>query len=122
MTQNARQALIELLFLALYLDHHLSLAEDHLLGDALDALGWDSETPREVFIFAAFSVAREVSTCEGKTQEFLSERADLIHEEGGEAAAMTWLHRILASDGLTANEKHFLSQLEARFYPNPSVG
>lgn len=121
MTQNARQALIDLLFLALYLDNHLSLAEDNLLGEALDSLGWESETSREVFIFAAFSAARAASACQSESDAFLGERADIIHADGSEGAAMTWLHRILASDGLTGSERHFLSQIEARLYPNPAI-
>lgn len=119
MTQTSRQALIELLFLALYLDDFLSLAEDELLGEALDELGWESPTSREIFIFSAFSAAREAAACPTKTGQFLNERADIIHADGEDAAAMTWLHNILAADGLTANEEHFLGQLQAKLYPNP---
>lgn len=119
MTQNSRQALVELLFLALYLDDFLSLAEDELLGKALDALGWESPNSREIFIFSAFSAAREAASCAAKTEQFLNERAELLHADGEEAAAMIWLHKILASDGLTANEAHFLGQLQARLYPDP---
>lgn len=119
MTQTSRQALVELLFLALYLDDFLSLAEDELLGKALDALGWESANSREVFIFSAFSAAREAAACALNTEKFLNERADIIHADGEEAMAMTWLHQILASDGLTAGEERFLGQLQARLYPNP---
>lgn len=119
MTQTSRQALVELLFLALYLDDFLSLAEDELLGKALDALGWESPNPREIFIFSAFSAAREAAACPLKTEKFLNERADLIHADGEAAAAMIWLHKILAADGLTASEERFLGQLQARLYPNP---
>ena len=51
MTQDSRQVLIELLFLSLYMDDHLSLAEDGVLNDALESLGWDSPASREQFIF-----------------------------------------------------------------------
>jgi hypothetical protein len=118
MTQTSRQALVELLFLALYLDDFLSLAEDELLGKALDALGWESATSREIFIFSAFSAAREAAACPVKTQKFVDERADILHAAGEEAAAMTWMHKILASDGLTASEERFLGQLQARLYPD----
>jgi hypothetical protein len=116
--QKSRQAIIELLFLALYLDDFLSLAEDQVLSQALAALGWESATPREVFILSAFSAAREAAACGGKIEGFLDQRASQIRAEGQEAAAMTWLHNILAVDGLSSGEKHFLSQLEARLYPD----
>ncbi|MES2661506.1 MAG: hypothetical protein V4689_23000 [Verrucomicrobiota bacterium] len=117
MTQESRQVLIELLFLSLYLDDHLSLAEDDVLNDALDTLGWESPNPREKFIFRAFAGAREVASDAIKTEAFLTTRADLIKRNGDEAAALTWLYRVLGSDGISATEKHFLGQVEARLYP-----
>jgi hypothetical protein len=110
MTQEAREALIELLFLSLYLDQHLSLTEDEVLGSALDNLGWSSPKPRESFIFTAFSTAREASSCVQKTEEFLK-------SDGQEGPAMTWLHRVLASDGISPTEQYFLTALEKRLYP-----
>lgn len=117
MTQETRQVLIELLFLSLYLDDHLSLAEDELLTSALDSLGWESPTSREKFIFSAFSTAREAAGCPGKTESFLAERTVQIKRDGEEASAMTWLYRVLGSDGISPSEKRFLSQLEAKLFP-----
>jgi hypothetical protein len=62
MTQQSREALIELLFLALYLDQHLSVDEDEVLNKALASLGWESDVACEVFIFKAFSRGREASS------------------------------------------------------------
>lgn len=117
MTQSSREALIDLLFLSLYLDDHLSLAEDDVLTSALDALGWDSAEPREKHIWRAFSKARDAAGCAIKTGAFLNERADLIKADGQEGAALTWLTRVLGADGLSGTEQHFLKQLETRFYP-----
>ena len=117
MTQSSREALIDLLFLSLYLDDHLSLAEDDVLTSALDALGWESAEPRENHIWRAFSKARDAAGCAIKTGVFLNERADLIKADGQEAAALTWLTRVLGADGLSGTEQHFLKQLEVRFYP-----
>lgn len=117
MTQDAREVLIELLFLSLYLDEHLSLSEDEVLSTALDSLGWESSQAREKFIFAAFSAAREAATCEAKSDQFLAERIELIQKAKQEAAALTWLSRVLGSDGITPSEQRFLSQLESRLYP-----
>ncbi len=117
MTQNSREAIIELLFLSLYLDQHLSLAEDAVLDEALDSLGWESAAPREKFIFRAFSSARGASLDLKLGEEFFNARADVIKADGGEGEALTWLSRVLAADGLTDSEKYFLSRLEARLYP-----
>lgn len=117
MTQETRQVLIELLFLSLYLDDHLSLAEDEVLNTALDSLGWESETSREKFILSAFSRARVASLDPVKSEAFLAERTEQINADGENATAITWLYRVLGSDGLTASEQRFLGQIEARLYP-----
>ncbi len=117
MTQHCREALIELLFLSLYLDEHLSLAEDEILTEALDSLGWDSLRSRENFIFTAFSSAREASQDAIKTEAFLHDRTDVIKRAAEEGPALTWLYRVLGSDGISETEKRFLSQVEARLYP-----
>ncbi len=117
MTQACRESLIDLLFLSLYLDNHLSLAEDEVLGQALDSLGWDAAEPREKHIWKAFSKAREAAGCEIRTAAFLNGRAVAIKADGGEAEALTWLSRVLGADGLSQSEKHFLGQLEAILYP-----
>lgn len=117
MTQDSRKALIELLFLSLYMDNHLSLAEDDVLNEALESLGWESETPRERFIFSAFASARDAFTDIAKAQTYFASRAEVIKKDGSEAEAMTWLSRVLAADGLTASEKYFLTQLEKHLYP-----
>lgn len=117
MTQDSREALIELLFLSLYLDEHLSLAEDEILTEALDSLGWNSPQSRENFIFAAFSSAREASQDAIKTDAFLHSRTDVIKRAVEEGPALTWLYRVLGADGISETEKRFLSQVEAMFYP-----
>jgi hypothetical protein len=117
MTQDSRQSLIELLFLSLYLDNHLSLAEDEVLTSALDNLGWDAEFPRELFIFQAFAKAREAASDELKTDAFLASHADLLASNGTSAPALTWLYKILGSDGISMTEERFLKKLEKRLYP-----
>lgn len=117
MNQESRKAIIELLFLSLYMDDHLSLAEDEVMTEALDSLGWESESPREQFIFKAFGASREAFTSLEKTQIFFAQRADMIKRHGDEGEALTWLTRILAADGLTTTEKYFLGRLEKYFYP-----
>lgn len=116
MNQSSRQALIELLFLSLYLDNHLSLAEDDVLNDALDSLGWESEKPREKFIFSAFALARGVSTDPLQADDFLAGRAHIIRDAGDEGLALTWLSRVLGSDGISPTEKRFLEVLESRMF------
>lgn len=116
MTQDSREALIELLFLALYLDDHLSLSEDSVVTEALDSIGWDSVHPREICILKAFSKAREAHSCELKTEAYLSERAVVIKQAGAESTALTWLYKVLGADGISETEDRYLKMLEKRWF------
>jgi hypothetical protein len=117
MTQSTREAIIDLLFLALYLDEKVSLAEDEVFTRALDELGWDCTTSREAHVWKAFQAARAIYADIGKVEAFVDEHAATIVRDGGQAESLTWLTRILGADGIDATERHFLNQLEKRFYP-----
>ena len=116
MTQDSRESLIELLFLALYLDDHLSLAEDEVLSTALDNLGWESPHPREIFIFQAFAKAREAAGDALKTDAFLDSHAVRIRGEGTSSPAITWLYKVLGADGISSTEERFLKKLEKQLF------
>lgn len=111
MKQESRQAIIELLLLSLYIDGNLTLAEDTALASALDGLGWESSSPKEVCILNAFAKARGASSCQAKTDEFLTERALLLKADGQTANTMAWLGKVLAADGLSPDEERFLEKL-----------
>jgi hypothetical protein len=115
--QDSRKAIIELLFLALYLDDRLTLAEDEVLTSALEVIGWDSPRPREICVLNAFGVARDASSCAIRTEAFLVERTDVIKQSGDSATALTLLSKLLAADGLTSAEERFLSKIEKRLFP-----
>lgn len=114
--QPSREALVELLLLSLYLDDHLSLAEDDTLNDAMQAIGWDSPTPRDAFLLRAFSQIRGVAASATESDGFIAARAAIIKQAGAAAPAITWLTRTLASDGISNTEKWFLTRLEAQLF------
>ncbi len=117
MTQNSREALIELLFLSLYLDGGISEAEDGVFNDALDALGWDSDMPREQFITTAYESAKTLEGDVTGAETYQSARASIIKRNGNEGEGLTWLYRVLGADGIIPAEKWFLDKIEALLYP-----
>lgn len=117
MTQKSREAIIELLFLSLYLDDHLSMAEDAALEDALLSLGWDSEKPKDICILNAFARARRATSSEEATEKYIDDHVALIQQDGQELVALEWLGKVLAADGLTNPEERFLHRLHDRFFP-----
>ncbi len=116
MKQEAREALIELLFLSLYLDDHLSLAEDDILTKSLDAIGWESPVSRDAFLLKAFSVARRAVSNGVAIDGFLESRAASIRNAGEQGFALTWLVNVLAADGLSSTEEHFIRKLEEQLF------
>ena len=117
MNQDSRKAIIELLFLALYQDDRLSLAEDEVLSAALESLGWDSPQPRESWVLNAFGLACKASSCALQAEQFQVERIAVIQQSGGSATALTLLSKVLAADGLTSEEERFLSKIEKQLFP-----
>ena len=110
METSDQQNLVELLFLALYQDGHLSIDEDSMLQKALNALGWQLEETTGPSVGQAFAAVREANSSDEKKDLFLRERAASLRAEGHSSMAFEWLGKVLASDGLDRREEHFLEQ------------
>jgi hypothetical protein len=110
METAAQQDLIELLFLALYHDDHLSVDEDSMLQKALAALGWKPDEKTGPSVGKAFAAVREANSCEATKETYLTERVSRLKVAGHSALALEWLGKVLASDGLDASEELFLER------------
>ncbi|YCM46872.1 hypothetical protein V2O64_25480 (plasmid) [Verrucomicrobiaceae bacterium 227] len=106
------QDIVELLFLALYEDDHLSIAEDSMLQKALIALGWEESEQTGPAVGEAFAVVRKAKASDEAKEAFLVERTSRIKEAGQSALALEWLGRLLASDGLEKSEAWHLERIE----------
>ena len=110
METSDQQNLVELLFLSLYQDGHLSIDEDSMLQKALNALGWQSHERTGPSVGKAFAAVREANATDEKKELFLAERAASLRAEGHSSLALEWLGKVLASDGLDSREAKFLEQ------------
>jgi hypothetical protein len=116
-TQPQREALIDLLILSIFVDAHLSLAEDHALHSAIDSLGWGSEHPREIFVLNSFSRGRRASESDDAMAQYVAAHAGAFPEPAQRAEALEQIQKVLESDGLAEPETSFLRHLEAAFNP-----
>jgi hypothetical protein len=107
-----QQDLIELLFLALYQDGHLSMDEDSMFQKALAALGWEPEERTGLSVGKAFAAVREANACEASRERYLTERAARLKASGHSALALEWLGKVMGSDGLEGGEARFLERAE----------
>ena len=107
-----QQDLVELLFLALYQDDHLSVDEDSMLHKALTALGWEPHEKTGPSVGKAFAAVREANSCEATKEVYLTERAARLKLAGHSSLALEWLGTVLASDGLDGSEHRFLERAQ----------
>jgi len=113
MTQPQREALLDLVILALFADSHLSLKEDEALQAALDKIGWEALKPREIFFCNSMNRARKAVETDADSSEYIAARAKVISDVWSKAEAVSVLQSVLASDGVTDVESAFLERVKA---------
>lgn len=115
MKQSQREALIDLLLLAIYTDSHLSLSEEEALNQAIDQQGWDSEFPRDLYLQRATAAARAAAESGDAINDYIRQRAALFTSAPAQAQAYSIIHQVLSPDGLASTEQSFLSRLNKAF-------
>lgn len=116
MTISHQQDFLELLFLALYQDGHLSTDEDEMLQTALNRLGFKLDEEKGPSVSRGFSAVREANSCEATKELFLKTRTDRLKEGGHAALTLEWLGKVLASDGLDGQELRFFERVEKMLF------
>lgn len=114
-TQPEREAIIDLLLLAVYIDGHLSLVESTEFDCAADSLGWESSTGPSIYFNNATDRARNASASEDSVAELIEFSAQRLNSKGSKERALVLLNRLLTADGKTEKEKAFFKQVEAAF-------
>lgn len=116
METSTQQDIVELLFLALYQDNHLSIEEDSMLDRALTALGWEQSEKTGPSVGKAFAAVREANASQLTKETYLAERTARIKEAGESMTAIEWLGKVLASDGLDTREIGFIARVEKMLF------
>jgi hypothetical protein len=99
MTQSQREALLDLLHIAILSDSHVSLKEEQELAHAIEAIGWESSLPREIHLLNS-----------------IAERAAAFASSAEQEEALAILQSLLASDASGVEESAFLAQVRG-FFP-----
>lgn len=117
--QREREAIVDLLLMAIYIDNFLSLSETEELKSTADLLGWESETDFSVYIDDAITRVRNVRSNEESLAEFIKYVATRLVSPGSRERALELLNRLLRSDGKSEAEKTFFNKVESSFEANP---
>ncbi|MEM9158682.1 MAG: hypothetical protein AAGB46_06495 [Verrucomicrobiota bacterium] len=112
-TQPQREALINLLTLAMYADSHLSLSEQQAIDAHIEKLYWNSDASVEAFSNRSITRARDARNNDELKQDYLSDIADQLGDAKGKAYEIC--KSVLASDGHAEEEAAFLSSVKTVF-------
>jgi len=115
MNQSQREALLDLLVLASYMDNHISLTENQALESAINQIGWESPRPREIAFLNGVAAARAAAESADETAAFVQQRAALFVDAQVQAKALAFLNLVLERDGLSAEETEFFHQVKDAF-------
>jgi transketolase len=115
MTQSQRESLLDLLILSIFIDSHVSLKEDHELQASFEAVGWEAEKPRDIFICTSMNRARKASDTDADTAAYIISRTAVFTDAESQATALDLLQRVLAGDGVSPAEAEFLARVKSAF-------
>ena len=114
LTQPQREALIELLCLAIATNHRDSPAQEVAMHRALQKLGWaDDSKPQAFFLAKALNEAREIIDDEKCVVPFMASRTAHFASPKDQAAALELLMMVLEIDGMGEEEDTFMARVQA---------
>lgn len=115
-SDNQRQALLDLLTAATYVDGHLASSEDERVGKLLDTMSLASDYERQQCVDASFTKASRASSSPEALAKLVADAAFCFGSPDIKRMALLALDDLLASDKkVTAQESKFLSLVKSAF-------
>ena len=107
-TQEQKEALLDLLIIGMYADHNLASAEDERIEQLLDTFKFPSDYERKRFSDAAFTRASRQSSSPEAIRAYVSEIARHFPTREVRRRAYDILDDLLTSDGRISAEESML--------------
>ncbi|EDY84883.1 hypothetical protein VDG1235_4517 [Verrucomicrobiia bacterium DG1235] len=111
--QDQREALVDLLYLSIYVDNHISLLEEKKVEEELKRADWDGPTSSILYVQDAVTRGRNAKSDPAYKAEYLNSIANRLDEK--KTAALKALDKVLSSDGTDSKEASFLKEVAAAF-------
>lgn len=115
--QSEREAIIDLLLMAIYADNHISLDESQALEDSIDGLGWESGTGLSMYINDATNKVRDAQVDEATSKDFIENIATRLDSKASKEKALSLLIALFDADGTSVEEASFYKQIEYKLLP-----
>ncbi len=107
MTQIQREALFDILALAIHADALVSLTEEELIAQGFVQRGWKPVSSRKAFIEESLERAREAADSDDAMMDYLMERAAVFTGATAQKNVCAAVRTILEADGEPAEDQEF---------------
>lgn len=111
--QEQKEALVDLLYLSMYVDNHISLIEEKKVEDELKKADWDGPNSSILYQQDAINRARDAKSNPAFKTEYLGSIALRLAEK--KVTAIEALDKVLSSDGTDTKEASFLKEVRSAF-------
>jgi len=116
LTDQQKQAVVDLLVLGMYADGNLDLIEDEKARQVLDSIRFSSDSARQYFLDASFARARKHGASAKTTRSYISGIAKSFPTPAMRRQVYTALEDSLASDhNLADKERELLVVVSEEF-------
>ena len=113
LTQEEREAIVDLLLLGAYTDNRLSLREEKAFDSITGTLNWESPTTLTDYMDASIAKIRGARNNPSATDGLLNKVKERIRSKPAIARSLKLLHQVFASDGRSYAEAHFYRKVES---------
>lgn len=104
---------MDLLYLSVYVDNHISLIEEKKVEEELKSADWDGPGSSLLNVESAINRARDAKSDAKLKGDYLSSIADRLDEK--KITALEALDNVLKSDGTDSKEAAFLKEVRSAF-------
>ncbi|MDQ8179416.1 hypothetical protein [Pelagicoccus sp. SDUM812005] len=112
-SQSQQEALVDLLYLSIYVDNHISLVEEKKVEDELKNANWGGPDSSVLYVESAINRARDAKGNATLKAEYLASIAERLDEK--KVTAIDALDNVLKSDGTDTKEAAFLKEVRSAF-------
>ena len=105
--QIEKEAIVDLLLIAIYADNHLSLAENEILKEEVDKFSWEASIPLDIYFKDATSRARNALDSDKTVEAYLETISSRLSSRYSKSKALDLLSKLFHSDGKVDSEKAF---------------
>ncbi len=111
--QTQREALVDLLYYAIYADNHLSTLEEHRITEELAAIHWDGAISLDHCVNRAITRARDARSDRSANESHLASIKERLGSESARSKAAALCEEVLRADGMADKERNFLKDVRA---------